>query len=304
MIDDWKPGVHYLIGQTVKNGDKYYCCEKEHTSQEEFDKFRFVKIKVTKEDNIERDPEFTNGTRFVIITSMDKKYYEASGKAMMQSYKRHGRSIGPLYVYNEQLFEPKVKNVNKAGWMLGSEFVKFQRRHSNNKIKTFSKKAFPIIDAMDRFVEFDRIVWLDADAVFTADFPRLLIELLAPDDVLSSHFSVYHNKDGREYHSCETGFFVLNRRHEGFKEFCDLYKDIYYNDLDEYYNLRRFYDGEVYGKCVELMEKKGYKMFNMNTGKHKTPVSRSLVAPYISHFKAGLKNNIDFTKYLDEEDEV
>ena len=52
------------------------------------------------------------------------------------------------------------------------------------------------------------------------------------------------------------------------------------------------------------MEKKGYKMFNMNTGKHKTPVSRSLVAPYISHFKAGLKNNIDFTKYLDEEDEV
>ena len=170
--------------------------------------------------------------------------------------------------------------------MLGEEFVKFQRRHSNSKIKTFAKKAFPIIDAMDRFVEYDRIVWVDADAVFTQNFPRMLIELIAPDDVLSTHFSVYHQKNDIEYHSCETGFFILNRRHEGFKDFCDLYKDIYYNDRDEELDLRRFYDGEVYGKCVELMEEKGYKMLNLNTGKHKTPISRSLIAPYVSHFKA------------------
>ena len=39
---------------------------------------------------------------------------------MMQSYKRHE----DLPSFNEQLFEPKVKNVNKA-WMLGEEFVKF-----------------------------------------------------------------------------------------------------------------------------------------------------------------------------------
>ena len=132
----------------------------------------------------------------------------------------------------------------------------------------------------------------------------MLIELLSPEDVLSTHFSVWHKKDEKEYHSCETGFFILNRRHPGYEEFCNLYKDIYYNDLAEEYDLRRFYDGEVYGKCVELMEQKGHKMFNLNTGKHKTPISRSLIAPYISHFKAGLKDNIDFTKYLDEEDEI
>ena len=84
---------------------------------------------------------------------------------------------------------------------------------------------------MENMVEYDRLMWLDADAVFTADFPRLIIELISPDDVLSPHFSVWHNKNDIEYHSCETGFFILNRRHPGFKDFCNLYKDIYYNDL-------------------------------------------------------------------------
>lgn len=298
MMIEWEPHKKYLEGEFTKHKDKIYRCDHTHNSNESFDKFRFTKIVLDKNNN-PRESETTNGVRFVMMTSMDKKYYEASGKAMMASWKRHAEVIGDLFVYNEQLFEPKIKNVQKAGWMLGEEFVKFQRRHSNSKIKTFAKKAFPIIDAMDRFVEYDRIVWVDADAVFTQNFPRMLVELIAPDDVLSTHFSVYHQKNDIEYHSCETGFFILNRRHEGFKDFCDLYKDIYYNDRDEELNLRRFYDGEVYGKCVELMEQKGYKMLNLNTGKHKTPISRSLIAPYVSHFKASLKDKVDFTEYED-----
>ena len=104
-----------------------------------------------------------------------------------------------MYCYNEQLFDPKVKGVKTAGWMLGEEFIKFQRRHTNNKIKGFAKKAFPIIDATEKFSDHDRLLWVDADAVFTENFPRLLTELIAPDDVLSTHFSVWHEKDGKEY---------------------------------------------------------------------------------------------------------
>lgn len=303
MIRMWEKQTHYLVDDIVSNDGKVYRCELEHTSQENFDKFRFSKVRISKDDNdMIRPPEITNGNRYNIITSMNKKYYEASGKAMMASWKRHGNSIGPLYVYNEQLFEPKIKGVKKAGWMLGPDFVKFQRRHKNNKILTFSKKAFSVIHAMENMVEYDRLIWIDADAVFTADFPRLLIELISPEDVLSTHFSVWHEKNGKEYHSCETGFFILNRRHAGFKDFCNLYKDIYCNDRDEEFDLRRFYDGEVYGKCVEIMENKGHKMFNLNTGRHKTPISRSLIAPYISHFKAGLKDRVEFKTFEDEEE--
>ena len=120
------------------NKDKIYRCDHTHNSNESFDKFRFTKIVLDKNNN-PRESETTNGVRFVMMTSMDKKYYEASGKAMMASWKRHAEVIGDLFVYNEQLFEPKIKNVQKAGWMLGEEFVKFQRRHSNSKIKTFAK---------------------------------------------------------------------------------------------------------------------------------------------------------------------
>lgn len=299
-IQLWTPRRRYMKDDIVRNGEKVYRCTAEHVSNEDFDKYRFIKVQASKTDEL-TPPENTNGTKFIMISSMNKKYFEDSGKAMLQSWRRHGRSIGPMMLYNEQLFEPKVRGVLKAGWMLGAEFVKFQRRHSNSKILAFSKKAFPIMDAMDRTVDYDRIIWLDADAVFTDNFPRMLIELIAPDDVLSTHFSVWHEKHDTTYHSCETGFFILNRRHEGYKEFCDLYKDIYYNDRADELKLRRFYDGEVYGKCVEIMEERGHKMLNLNTGKHKTPISRSLIAPYISHFKAGLKDRIDFKDYEDED---
>jgi hypothetical protein len=32
---------------------------------------------------------------------------------------------------------------------------------------------------------------------------------------------------------------------------------------------------------------------NLNPGRHKTPISRSVLAPYLNHFKAGVKDNID-----------
>jgi len=69
------------------------------------------------------------------------------------------------------------------------------------------------------------------------------------------------------------------------------YKDIYVNDRMK--DLRRFYDGEVYGKTVELLENKGHKMMNLNPGKHRTPIPRSVLAPYLNHFKAGVKDRID-----------
>ena len=36
-------------------------------------------------------------------------------------------------------------------------------------------------------------------------------------------------------------------------------------------------------------------MLDLNAGHtHKTPIPRSVIGPYISHYKAGLKDSIDF----------
>jgi hypothetical protein len=240
--------------------------------------------------------------KITAITSMDKKYYDHCGRSMLRSYKTHWSHLFPLYVYNEGDFVIKVKTIQSIEWNLGEEYKKFQQRHTNERVKTFSKKAFPIINAMDYISNStDHLMWLDADIIIQSEIPKQLLELITPPDVLSTHFSVWHVQDEKTFHSCETGFFILNTRHKGYKEFCNTYKDIYFNDKTD--TLRRFYDGEVYGKTIELMEAKGYKMLNLNPGRHKTPISRSVLAPYITHFKAGLKDKIDFSKF-DIEDEV
>jgi hypothetical protein len=59
--------------------------------------------------------------------------------------------------------------------------------------------------------------------------------------------------------------------------------------------MRRFYDGEIYGKTVQAMHSRNFKMYNMTYGDRvKTPVPRSPLAPFIEHNKAGLKERIDY----------
>jgi len=229
-------------------------------------------------------------TKYAAITSMNQKYYDHCGKSMLSSYKKFWSKNIPLYVYNEDNFNIKIKNVESVGWNLSNDYWDFQNRHTNTKVKTFAKKGFPIIDAMQN-IECDRLIWLDADTILQRGIHLQLLNLIAPDDVLSTHFSVWHVKDNIEYHSCETGFFILNRRHKGFEDFYDTYRDIYVNDKTD--GLRRFYDGEVYGKTVELMQDKGYKVLNLNPSKHKTPIPRSILSPYVTHYKAGLKDTLN-----------
>jgi hypothetical protein len=77
---------------------------------------------------------------------------------------------------------------------------------------------------------------------------------------------------------------------------------MYVNDRND--NIRRFYDGEVYGETVRLLSQDGVQMLDLNPGNvHKTPIPRSILAPYISHNKAGLKDTINYAeveKLLDE----
>jgi hypothetical protein len=232
--------------------------------------------------------------RYAAFTSMNQKYYDHCGKSMLVSYKKKWASILPLYVYNEDNFYIKNKTIKLLGWDLGEEYINFQHRHIVERIKTFAKKGFSIIHAMDN-IQADRLIWLDADTIIQLEIPLQLLELIAPDDVLSTHFSVWHYQDDNVYHSCETGFFILNQNHPGYKEFCETYKDIYINDKTD--GLRRFYDGEIYGKTVDIMTAKGHKMLNLNPVRAKTPISRSVIAPYISHFKADLKNQIDYSQF-------
>lgn len=229
---------------------------------------------------------------YAAITSMNEEYYNICGKDMLNSFKKHWSGLMKLYLFNETPIKFEADSIKKVGWNLGQDYKDFIERHADDaSVTKFAKKAFPIINAMS-WMRCDRLIWSDADVIFKSAPPRQLLDLIAPDDVLSTHFEVRHLWPSKEDAtrisvSCETGFFILNKRHPQFNEFAEIYKDIYINDRSD--NLRRFYDGEVYGKTVQLMEAKGAKMLNLTTGYHKTPITRSVLGPYLTHRKAGAK---------------
>ena len=224
---------------------------------------------------------------YKFISSMNQSYYNTCGHAMLESFSKFNTDH-TLYLYNED-FSPQFDNVILQDWNLGQDYEKFQSTWpSKSAVSKFSKKGFSIIHAMYN-LDCDYLIWIDADCVITKDFDQKFLNQIANKKTLSSHFSVWHNKNDKTYHSCETGFFVLNMKHSLFEKFRSTYRKIYVNQETD--NLRRFYDGEVYGETVSRLD--GDWMNNLNTGKHKTPMPRSIVKDYLTHFKGkSLKNKV------------
>lgn len=230
---------------------------------------------------------------FAVVTSMDEAYYQKCGQACIESFGTHWPGNIHLYVYDEGILNPpKRKWVTYLPWSdLGKDFENFCNRGHGDRTITFAKKAFSIIAGM-RNIDVDRLIWMDADVVSTYSVNEQLLDMIAPDGTLSTHYGVVHpwpsdtNPDRTSF-SCETGFFILNRRHAKFHAFVNRYLEYYNQDLG--YNLRRFYDGEVYGAVVQEFSRSA-RMLELNPGyRHKTPIPRSIMAPYIMHYKAGAK---------------
>lgn len=236
-------------------------------------------------------------TKYACITSMNQEYFDKCGRACIESFRHFWPDDVTLYVYNEDMHKPKkYKNVVYVDWKeLGLDYLNFVERTQNSKVIQFSKKAFPIIHALEN-IECDRLIWIDADVSTKAKVHPQLLEVISPDDVLSSHFGVSHEwpselDDTRRSFSCETGFFIVNKTNPFASRMANRYREYYIGDLG--YSLRRFYDGEVYGAVVREMEVQGAKMLELNPNqKHKTPIPRSMLAPYIQHYKAGVKDDL------------
>jgi hypothetical protein len=233
---------------------------------------------------------------YAVITSMDDAYFQKVGKACIESFGAHWPPNVHLYVFDEGIVgAPKRKWVTYLPWSsLDPEFDMFCERNTGSRTQTFAKKAFSVIAGM-KTIDVDRLIWLDADVVTTYPLNLQLLNLITPSNVLSTHYGVIHpwptdSDPDRMSFSCETGFFIVNRKHAHFDLFLQRYTEYYVQDLG--HNLRRFYDGEVYGAVVKEFEENGIEMLELNPEyRHKTPIPRSIMSPYIMHYKAGAKDS-------------
>jgi len=223
-----------------------------------------------------------------IITSFNEAYYKLIGKDCVETWLKYWPSELELTCYVEEFTLPETKRIKQISFdKFDQEYFDFQKSKEKPQTKKFSKKAFSFIHAMENSTA-DRIIWVDADVISTADFSIDILKSVLPEDSLSTHMGVtyFETKDGKpgRWFVPETGFFAINTRHEYFEEFRKMYKKIYVNH--EWSELRRPFDNDVYGYVFEKLNVKGLDLCAEFQKGYKTPLRHTVLGPYMKHYKA------------------
>lgn len=218
-----------------------------------------------------------------VITSFNQAYYDTIGYRAVETWLDYwpGELTLTCYVENFSLPEqPRIKQIPFSE--LGFEYWLFMRNTERDRVKIFAKKAYSIIHAFEHS-DADRIVWLDADVLTEREIPIKVLKSLCLDDTLATFMGVTHDD---QWFSAETGIFIVNTTHPKFKEFAARYREYYDRRIKD--NIRRFYDGEVFGAVVKEFE--GQAKFNdLCIGlekNYKTPLKHTILGPYLHHYKA------------------
>lgn len=218
-----------------------------------------------------------------VITSFDQRYYDIIGHACVESWLEYWPKDLTLTCYVENMTLPEQARIRQIPFSeLGAGYEQFQQSDENDRTKTFAKKAYSVIHAFENSTA-DLIIWLDADVVTKQALPKELLTTLCSETQLAAFMSVEH--DG--WFSAETGIFAVNARHHAFKPFASRYRERYDNHIK--HDLRRFYDGEVFGAVVKEFSRAPYKA-GMNdlcvNIKGRTPLKFIELGGYLHHHKS------------------
>jgi hypothetical protein len=189
---------------------------------------------------------------YTIITGMSKTYYDNIGKSMLESWLKFWPRNFNLLIYSEDelsfLNSSNVRYVDLNS--LGEPYIKFQKedyKKLNSRIKTFGKKAFPIMKNLES--NQGKLIWIDADVITLNCITIEWLDSLLPKNFFSCHLGVPQN----EYYSVETGFFIIDLENKHKTEFLERYKNIYYNK--DFSNMKKPYDGDTFGRIITEMKK-------------------------------------------------
>lgn len=222
-----------------------------------------------------------------VITSFNQEYYDLIGKDSVESWLEYWPKDMTLTCYVEEFNLPNQDRIKQISFdNFEKEYFTFQK-NANKQIKKFAKKAWSFIHAMYNSSA-DRIIWLDADVLHTDYIDKKFIRTLLPEEVLSTHMGVTYltAKDGTpgRWFVPETGFFAVNTQHKLFDEFRKEYRRHYVEQ--DYKELRRFYDNDVYGYVFEKLGANGLDLCQNFTKLYKTPMRHTVLGPYMKHYKA------------------
>lgn len=226
-----------------------------------------------------------------VITKVDKAYYDKIGKDCIESWLKYWPKDMTLTVYMEDFTITPNERVEQITFdKMSKEYWDFQNSEYNDRVKTFSKKAYSIIHAYEN-LDADRIIWIDADAITYRSIDKSFLENLCDHDTLISFMGVFHHriKDDPKselMYDVESSFFVTNKNHKGFDALSKRFREYY--DKRITHNLRRFYDGDVLGAAIVDVRDR----FKVNDWcdtldkRPKSPMPLLPIGKYIKHYKS------------------
>lgn len=215
-----------------------------------------------------------------VITSFNQLYYDRIGHACVESWLKFWPEHTTLIVYTEDMTWSAPQRVQTRDFsVLGQDYVNFQNSDEKNRAKTFAKKAYSFIHACKNTTA-DRLIWLDADVISQEPIPFSVLAALCNDQQLSAYMPVNH--DG--YFSAETGVVCMNPRHSAFESFVQRYADRYNNHIKQ--DLRRFYDGEVFGAVVKEIPADYNNLCQGLKKDYKSPMKHTALGQYLTHYKS------------------
>lgn len=242
--------------------------------------------------------------KYQFVTSMHKPYFDHIGSVMIESWLKYWKHENcELVIYGEGFYHEF--NDRRIVWRDWDQLCKTDHDIYSKKIKgparTFAKKGFAFIDAMKNTTA-DRIVWVDADLLFFKEMPIEKINSLLPSDKLIAFFDQfysnfpnytrdqYEDKLTRTIYGAESGFVIINPKHENYSAYILNYENLFKADtMHELMTI--WYDTEVLVLSAREFLKDVVDLSQLRTtNKTQTPLNRTWMAEYFSHQKAKSKS--------------
>ena len=242
------------------------------------------------------------------ITSMNKSYYDRLGKLMIESWSKFWPEDCELIVYQEGFEIEKFDRVIGISWEDNclESWKKFDAK-IKGPASRFGKKGYSMIAGMKN-LDCDLLIWLDADLISLKTFPKDKIISILPENKLIAFFDTYYQINPeytleeyvdktRPFSSAESGFVVINKKHQYFRDYLNEYERLY-NSKDRLLEVGEWFDGDVCTAAAINFRTQVEDLSKLRTtNKSQTPINRSWIFEYCYHAKAKQKDNINWEVY-------
>ena len=232
------------------------------------------------------------------VTTMNRAYYDAIGRYMLETFVEYWPKDFPLYVYTEGFDLPiQAPNIHTLDLYteVGPRLQAFLDWRGEHHTRKFAFKAYTWMRATETLTE-DVLMYLDADTETKKAVPKSFLENLIPKDTLLAYMyarATAVDEQGAQlfFDNAETCIYAFNQRHAFAPDFMCRYREIYETrEIGNSTVFRKSHDTWVMAECVRLAERNGVRINNLHPDRdRRTPIKATVLHEYFSHYKGKTK---------------